>query len=477
VIDLDAENIFGKRRTMKISLKLKLIISYVLILVFVISSLLITSNFMLEKQFQSYVQKNQEQINLNIVNQLAREYDSKGNLDENFLMAIGEGALGQGIVMMVNDTEGKEIFCMSCIDSMQCENMINAMESTMIERYPNWDGEYTEKQYEIRSNGKLYGTATLGYYGPFYYNSQDIQFIGVLNRIFLVVSIVFAGIAILLGYLMANRIAKPIRNVIEKTAEIGQGKYENRISCKSNVKELCQLVGSVNNLANTLEIQQEIKKRMASDYAHEFRTPLTSLQINMEGMIDEVLEISNERLEGCLDEILRLSRMVSDIDKIVELENESLILNREIFDVSALIKAILRSFEGEAKQKNIQFEFTEKECNLLADKDKISQVFINLISNAVKYTDEGTISIGLEETDENLKIKIKDTGIGISEEDVNHIFEYLYRADESRDRQTGGSGIGLSIVKSIVMAHGGTIDVSSILGEGTEFVIKLNRNY
>lgn len=462
---------------MKISLKLKLIISYVLILMFVISSLLLTSNFMLEKQFQSYVQKNQEQVNLNIVNQLAKEYDAKGSLDEEFLLTIGEGAIAQGIVLMVNDTDGKEIFCMSCVDSMKCESMIDAMENTMIERYPNWTGEYTEKRYEIRSGDKLYGTATLGYYGPFYYNSQDIQFIGILNRIFLAVALVFSVIAIFLGYFMASRISKPIRNVIEKTAEIGQGKYEDRISCESNIKELCHLVGSVNNLANTLEIQQEIKKRMASDYAHEFRTPLTSLQINMEGMIDQVLEINNERLEGCLDEILRLSRMVSDIDKIVELENDSLILNREIFDVSALIKTIVRSFEGEAKQKNIEFQFHEKECNVLADKDKISQVFVNLISNAVKYTDSGTISINLEETDEKLTIKIKDTGIGISQEDAPHIFEYLYRADESRARKTGGSGIGLSIVRSIVSAHGGKINVSSSLGSGTEFIIELNRNY
>jgi len=104
-------------------------------------------------------------------------------------------------------------------------------------------------------------------------------------------------------------------------------------------------------------------------------------------------------------------------------------------------------------------------------------VFVNLISNAVKYTDSGTISFNLEETDEKLMIKIKDTGIGISQEDSSHIFEYLYRADESRARKTGGSGIGLSIVRSIVSAHGGKINVSSSLGSGTEFIIELNRNY
>lgn len=462
---------------MKISIKLKLIISYVLISMFVISSLLITSKMILEKQFQSYVKQTQEQINLDIVSQLAKEYDEKGSWDPKVLLTIGEGALNRGIVLMVNDSTGEEVFCMSRMQDMECENMITAMENTMIERYPDWEGEYTEKQYEIRTDEKLHGIATLGYYGPFYYNSQDIQFIGILNRIFFMAAVLFLGIAIILGYFMANRISKPIKNVIEKTAEIGQGDYTNRIDYKSNIKELHQLVGSVNNLANTLEIQQKIKKRMANDYAHEFRTPLTSLQINMEGMIDEVLEVSKERLEGCLDEILRLSRMVSEIDKIVELENNSLILNKEIFDASFLIRNIVRSFEGEAKQKKIKFEFQEKECNILADKDKISQVFVNLISNAVKYTDSGSITILMEESDENLKIKIRDTGIGIPEKDISHVFEYLYRADESRNRQTGGSGIGLSIVKSIVSAHGGTITVSSSLGKGTEFVIELNRNY
>ncbi len=458
---------------MKMTIKSKLIISYVTIAIFITVSLLVTSNFMLEKQFQQYVKENQEQINLGIVAQLSNQYATKGELSESFLLNLGESALDKGIVLMVNDAQGKEIFCMSCLNTMECENMISAMEQTMKERYPHWKGEYTEKHYDIKSKDVFYGTAVLGYYGPFYYNAQDIEFIKMLNQIFLIVSAVFLFIAVGLGALMANIISRPVKNVIQQTSEIGKGKYHNRISATSNIIELDQLVSSVNDLANILELQQRIKKRMAGDFAHEFRTPLTSLQINMEGMIDGVLDASKDRLEGCHDEILRLTRMVSDIDKLVEIESQSLILNKTKFNLNSLVESILIRFEGEAKQKNISFEFESPQVELEADKDKISQVFVNLISNAVKYTDSGTIKIKFSKHKDSVEISISDTGIGIAKEDIPNIFEYLYRSDQSRSRNSGGSGIGLSIVNSIVLAHGGSIKVESELGKGSNFIINL----
>ena len=461
------------RRGMKMTIKLKLILSYVMIAIFITVSFLITSNFVLEKQFQQYVKENQEQINLGIVDQLSNQYATKGTLSESFLSDLGQSALDKGIVLMVNNAQGKEIFCMSCLNTMECENMISAMEQTMKERYPHWKGEYTEKHYDIKSKDVFYGTAVLGYYGPFYYNAQDIEFIKMINQIFLIVSAVFLFIAVGLGAVMANIISKPVKNVIQQTSEIGKGKYHNRIKENSNIIELDQLVSSVNDLANILELQQKIKKRMAGDFAHEFRTPLTSLQINMEGMIDGVLEASEDRLEGCHDEILRLTRMVSDIDKLVEIESDSLILNKTKFNLNNLVENILISFEGEAKKKNINFEFKAPQIQIEADKDKISQVFINLISNAVKYTDSGIITINFLEHKDSIEISVSDTGIGIGKEDLENIFEYLYRSDQSRSRSSGGSGIGLSIVKSIVLAHGGNIKVESELGKGSKFIINL----
>lgn len=459
---------------MKISMKSKLIISYVMISSFIVLSLLITSNFMLERQFQKYVTQSQENLNLEIVNQISKEFAQKGAADEKFLAALGQNSLDRGIILMVNDTQGNELFCMSCLNSMECDNMISAMEQTMMKRYPNWSGEYTEKTYQITNGEVTYGTAVLGYYGPFYYNTQDLEFIDMLNRMFFIVAAVFLLIAAFLGYVMAKRISKPVENVIQQTSEIGRGKYHERIKCDSDILELNHLVGSVNNLANNLEMQQKIKKRMAGDFAHEFRTPLTSLRINMEGMIDGVLETENSRLEGCLDEINRLTRMVSDIDKLVEIESENLILNMESFSLNSLVENIIKTFEGETKRKNISFEFSEQAQEIIADRDKMSQVFVNLISNAVKYTDSGTIKISFSKKEDILEIKISDTGIGISRKDLLNIFEYLYRSDESRNRNTGGSGIGLSIVKSIITAHAGKIDVQSEPGKGTEFTIELN---
>lgn len=465
------------RANLKLSIKSRLILSYVTISIFIVLSLLITSNVMIEKQFQKYVIENQENLNQGIVSQLLNQYLLKGSWSEEFLMSIGENALDRGVVLMVHDSSGKEIFCMSCVNKMECDNMIDAMEQTMRERYPNWQGEYTEKAYEIKTENEFYGTAVLGYYGPFYYNAQDVEFINMINKRFLTLSALFLFIAVCAGYIISNRISRPIKDVIRKTSEIECGKYSDRIETISDIKELDKLVSSVNNLANTLELQQRIQKRMAGDFAHEFRTPLTSLQVNIEGIMDGILEPRPDRLKSCLEEIMRLTRMIDDIDKIVEIENENLILSKQKIEINSLIENILLTFEAEAKKKNIKLEFDEEKTYIIADRDKLSQVFINLISNAVKYTDFGSISIRFEHDDEHLKIKISDTGIGIPSEDIPNIFDYLYRSDQSRSRESGGSGIGLSIVKSIVLAHGGQISAKSQLGSGTEITITLNKGF
>jgi signal transduction histidine kinase len=215
---------------------------------------------------------------------------------------------------------------------------------------------------------------------------------------------------------------------------------------------------------------------MAGDYAHEFRTPLTSLQSNLEGMIDGIFEVTPERLESCREEILRLTRMISDIDKIVELESDSLVLHKENFDFTKLLNQVLTNFERQIFDKHIVLSVTASPLAIYADKDKISQVLVNLISNAIKYTGiDGKIYIEISDEKDSVKFSITDNGIGIAPDDLPNIFEHLYRADLSRARYTGGSGIGLSVAKAIITAHGGIITAESELNKGSKFTFVIKK--
>ncbi len=293
--------------------------------------------------------------------------------------------------------------------------------------------------------------------------------------VFTAISLMTLVISLGMSVFFATRISKPLSLVNAKTKEIASGSYADKIVHCTNIIEADDLIDSVNALASTLQAQQEIKKQMAHDYAHEFRTPLATIQSNLEGIIDGVFEPTNERIESIRQEILRLSRMVSQIDKIVEIEKSDISLQKEQFDLSELLRLNLMSFESEAKAKNIELRLQAEPCTITADRDKISQVIINLLSNALKYTDEGQVTVTLKSYSDVACFSVADTGIGISGDDLPHIFEHFYRADKSRARDTGGAGIGLAVAKSIVHAHGGKIEAKSEHTKGSEFIVTLKK--
>lgn len=460
---------------MKIGLKTRLILSYTLLSMLLVVSLLFISNLLLEKQFQNYLQEKQEVKNQEYVDAVKRELENNKPLSEENLLALGQKALNEGIILMVTDSSGDEAFCMSCYDNLRCETMLNAMELTMKNKYPNFEGEYTEKKYEVNYKGEIFGTVTLGYYGPYYLMDADIKFMDVLLELYITAAIIFFLIAIVVGYFMAIRISNPIKEVTLKTSLIERGDFSCRIQLPSNTTEIQELINNVNALATTLETQQSLKKRMAADYAHEFRTPLAAIQSNLEGIMDGIFQPTEDRLESIRSEILRLSRMVSEIDKIFELEREELTsLVKEPFDLFDLFKKTISTFEAEMLEKSISLKIRGEFCEIWGDQDKLRSAIVNLISNAVKYTDPGgEIEITVKENQDTVTITFVDSGVGIAPEDLPNIFDHLYRTDLSRARNTGGNGIGLSVVKAVVEAHCGTISVDSEMGKGSTFTINL----
>ena len=459
---------------MKQSLRSKLIISYLTVAVLCVVLISIFSNLYLERQFRNYVKNNQEKKNLEIVTLITHQYEMQKGFNVESLQNIGNSALDNGLIVQIEDMQGKRIWDELKYNHSICQSMLENIHSNMIGRYPNWKGEYITEEYPIMIDFKRVGKVYISYYGPFYFTESDLKFINSLNVVFIGVGALALVLAIVLGNQIARGISKPIDNVISTAQGISKGNFGNKISERSSIKEIDSLTGTINSMADILKLQELLRKKLTADVAHELRTPLTTLQSHLEAMIDGIWEADAARLKSCHDEIIRISRLVGDLEKLARYEGENLILNKNEFNVVELINSIALNFEKEMLDKKINISITKEPVGIYADRDKLSQVMINLISNAIKYSKEdGSIAINAAADAGATVIKVKDSGIGIEKEHLKNIFERFYRVDSSRSRMTGGAGIGLTITKSIVEAHKGTIEVHSNVGEGTEFTVRL----
>lgn len=459
---------------MKYSLRSRLTLSYITIAMVCVLLISILANLFLETQFREYVKNNQEKRNREVVSRISQQYRQDKGWDKDAIQNIGINALENGMIISIKDIKGQAVWDATKYNNGMCQQMIVHMSRNMTSRYPNWKGEYTWIEYPVISSFKEVGSVEIGYYGPFYFSESDLAFINSLNRVFIGVGLLSLALSLAFGYMTARRISRPISQVTDTAEMISKGCYDCRSGKISNIKEIGQLTVTINNLAETLKNQEMLRKRLTADVAHELRTPLATLQSHIEAIIDGIWKADKKRLGSIHDEIMRLKRMVGDLEKLAKYESESISLNRSEFSLNELVKSILMNFENEYSAKDIQIEFEEETVNMCADRDKISQVIINLISNAIKFTSEGgRIGIQLRDEGDDAVMKVQDTGAGIAPKDLPHIFERFYRADASRSRATGGSGIGLTITKAIVDAHRGRIEVESKPMEGAKFIVML----
>lgn len=289
-----------------------------------------------------------------------------------------------------------------------------------------------------------------------------------------IISIVFAAIA---GIILAGKISVPVKAATRAAKDIARGNYNNRINTDICTMELSELGNAVNHMAESLDNQEMLRRRLTSDVAHELRTPVANVSSNIEAIIEGVLEPTNERLSSCYNELERITGIITELEKLRQIEGENMILHIGHVDIYELAKEVKLIFENEMSKKNIRCDIIGEHIDVCVDKDKMSQVLNNLISKAVKYTDNyGNIQITVIQENENVVITVEDNGCGIDDNDIQYIFERFYRTDKSRNRSTGGAGIGLTITRAIVQLHGGTIHVESKKGVGSLFKVTIPAN-
>jgi len=277
----------------------------------------------------------------------------------------------------------------------------------------------------------------------------------------------------LLIVLSVRYIVRPIQHLTRATRKMTKGDFS--IHLRTNRKdEIGQLTTSVNQMAHELGMLEKIRRQFVSDVSHEIQSPLTSIIGFTQALKNKKMdEASRLRLLNIIEEESnRLSRLSGDLLQLSSLEYEHLQLNLRKFRLDEQIRNVIISLEPQWSAKHLEIELDLEEIIIKADEDRLIQVWANLIGNSIKFTGEyGNIRVKGKGNSRGIEISITDSGQGIAEEELNHIFKPFYKVDESRDRSLSGNGIGLSIVKRIIDLHQGDIQVNSREGEGTTFTV------
>lgn len=274
---------------------------------------------------------------------------------------------------------------------------------------------------------------------------------------------------------IADIIVKPISRLTKATNELSKGNYRVRVNYTGN-DEIARLNRSFNLMAQQLAKQEEVRQQFISDVSHEFQTPLTAIQGFATILKNETLP--DEQRQKYADIILfhskRLSTLSKNMLQLTILDGEDVKLEMSEFSLIEQLNRVIETQDNLALSKNIEIEFRvpKNDIRIEADESRLEQVWINLVNNAIKYTnDNGVVTISVKKTSKEVEVSIEDTGVGMSKEAISHIFERFYRQEKSRSVE--GNGLGLSIVKRIVDLHHGTIDVKSREDGGSQFIVKL----
>ena len=459
------------RRTFRTQLTMT--IALIVLAAVILISLL--ANIFINMEFEKYAKEQQKAYTANLSANLNHQYSSQtGEWNLEYIHGVGMAALYEGYIILLKDAQGEVVWNAEDHDMETCSQVMMGIMERMEQKRPSLKGGFVSQVHDLQYNGQRVGAVSIRSYGPYFLSEGDFRFLDSLNLILIVIGSLALLSALVAGGLLAKRISRPVIKTAHIAAQIAEGNYKIRFAGNIKTYELDKLVAAVNHMAASLDNQEGLRKQLTTDVAHELRTPLAVISSHLEAMIEGVWEPTPERLESCYEEIGRISGLISDLERLAKIENEMLNLEKADINLLELAHTVAKNFELESAKRDITIQVKGTKSIVSADKDRLKQVLANLISNAIKYSSErGRICVMVNDTDQNGVLVVEDTGIGIPEKDLPFIFERFYRTDHSRSRLTGGAGIGLAIVKSIVSAHGGTVKAESSEGQGSRFTVTL----
>lgn len=308
------------------------------------------------------------------------------------------------------------------------------------------------------------------------------QSISDLAKITLLVCAIGISIGFILIYLFSKKMTIRIKDINNAAKVIAEGDFEKRIEVTNNdeISELCE---TFNNMAESLSNQERVRNEFISNISHDLRTPITTIRGFLQSILDGTAKEEKRirYINIVMEETLRLSKMTNDLLDLNRIQMLGIEVIKEEFDINDLIRKIITNFEERIKENQISvvMNLYEKKSIVIADRDKIERVIYNLIDNSIKFIKEAPVlKIETKRKDKKILVKIKDNGMGIKESEKNKVFERFFKEDETRELYKGGSGLGLSIVRAFIEAHGETIILNTKEDEGCEFIFSMDlKNY
>jgi two-component system, OmpR family, sensor histidine kinase BaeS len=442
------------------SLWLKFLILLIVVSITALSAALLVRNLMLA-DFREYIEGDREDRIDWITAAIESSYDRKKGWDETDLSENVIWALLLGFDIKLYDEKERLLIDTAKALDIQSDNVTNR-----IEALSKTEGRMTDEKpvpYPLFLEGEQIGRMDVIFLRP---QKEDV-FVSRSNYLLLVSLVVLGSLAILISIFFSRRLTNPIKGLTSAAEDISGGNLKSRVTITGR-DEIARLSDAFNRMAYSLEMQESLRKKMTANIAHELRTPIAAIRGELEAMIDGLLPVDSENLESLHSETGRLKKIIEGIEELAQAEASSRYMNKKNLAVKPFMEGIISRLKLLFSEKGVALElFCEEALELNADPDRLSQIMINLLSNALKATAAGgrvQIKVYYEE---RVIIEVCDSGKGISSEDMPYIFERFYRAEK------GGLGIGLTIVRELVEAHSGTIKAMAAEGGGTVFRIEI----
>ena len=472
-IDLDYKN-----KSLSINQNLMMTFSIIIVLTMLAIYLFVTNIF--QKAFEQYVdESNQVEFEHLIQFDLNNIYIDDWDLQ--LIKDLGVDAIRKGIVLQVYDDQGHDVWDVFQDEKVLSDYTLNEISKNMQSIDKGWKDTIEDYKVPIihPQQGKV-GMAHVSRYASTYYMDNDIELFNSVNKMILFIGVISIGSVIVLSAFIAKSISNPIAKVSKMAKELSTGQNKKELGYKSHLKEVDELIFSINKLAIALNEQERLRKQLTTDIAHELRTPLTTIKGHLDLIIVGIWEPTPQRLQSISEEVTRISQLVDELRKLAKFDQEQVKLNKEDILITEFLEPIIYNFQAQAYDKKIRIEMNLIETMIKIDVKKFSQVMINLLSNAIKYTPEGgTIHFTIRELPYEregyalFQTVVEDTGIGISKEYIPHLFEAFSREKSSSESGIIGTGLGLRIVKKFVDLMEGSIVVESEIGKGTRFTVTI----
>ncbi|WP_296815236.1 cell wall metabolism sensor histidine kinase WalK [uncultured Megasphaera sp.] len=320
------------------------------------------------------------------------------------------------------------------------------------------------------SMGGMHGTM----HGP-----AESTYISAVHQSLLWVGLGMIGVSVVVSYFVVREIMRPLSTLTGAVQKVRTGSYGQTVSVERH-DEVGVLTESFNEMSEELARNDKMRRQLFANIAHELRTPLAILQGNLEGMIDDIIPTDKKILLSMADETVRMGRLIQDLRDLSLAEINELTLHKEAADINVMLERAVSMLQPLCDEKDltVRLNLSRDLPSLVIDVDRINQVIYNLLNNAIRYIEKGcaiTVSTLAVTVDGKsyAQVQIADTGKGIAPKDLEHIFQYFYRSEQSRNRKSGGSGIGLALAQQFIRSHGGNIWADSTVGKGTTFTFIL----